>query len=196
MSNKRTTPFVVNKAQTQEWTEDGHAIGMLSEDDEDRPNPERLPMNRKKFTFKAIDPTDPDKIGSKKVEVIVHEFCVKKISDPDFSPRTIYELYPDYLSEVNDQVKFTNNKKELLDDDVEGISTSVFLNELIYKPAIQEEIINHLQKERPKMLSNAVQEMDTTLRDQQLESMAETMGFIQENTKSSSSSNSSNSNSS
>lgn len=193
MANKKgRPPMVKNYAQNQTHSGGGNAMGVLARPSDDGvPSDEGIPENgiehlrnnRVRIYWRPVDHADMDKKGEIK-QTIVDEKKWIEFYDPDYCPRTVIHMYPDFVTE---------QPKSLMrsQDPGQEAGLGVYHQHLLYAKAEQENFIKEHEQRSPERMSQFVDEISSEWSEDQLVSLKKKLDALDLEVKTSSGSSSS-----
>lgn len=181
-------PMIENKAQNQTREGNGNAYGVLDRSMANKGTKfpdgiEGIGNNRVRVHWKPIDWDDASRKGET-IHTDIHRLLLIQINNPDYCPRPVYMLYPDFVTEQIDDFLQTHNSDQ-------EISWGVFAKEVIYRYAELKSGIMESEKTRNDDLEILASEMENPLGERQLSTMGDLQELVDQMNNSSSSSSSS-----
>lgn len=181
--------MIENKAQEQTREGSGNAYGVLDRSMANKGTKypdgiEGIGNNRVRVHWKPIDWDDAARKGET-VHTDVHRMLLIQVNNPDYCPRPVYCLYPDFVTEQIDDFLQTHSSDQ-------KIAWGVFAQEVIYRYAQLKEGIQVVEQRRPEDLETLAQEVGNPLGEEQISTFGDLQELV-DNMKSSNSSSSSSS---
>lgn len=190
-------PMVKNYAQNQTFEGSGNAFGVLArpgdkhvEEDADIPSNgiEHLRNNRVRIYWIPTDWQDADRIGEIK-ETVLDENNWVRFHDPDYCPRPVIHMYPDFVTEQPNAIMKPQ-------DPGQEAGLGVYHQYLFYDKARSQEYISEHVKKSPERMAQFVDEISNEWDENALRKLKNRIDALDLDLKSSSSSSSSSSDSS